>query len=239
MSYSRSSATAPVGSQTLSRGLTALEVLAAHDRPMSLNDLADELGVHRSNAYRVLRTLEEHRLVLRDGEGLIRLGPRLTVLARGVAPGLNTAAAKPMAELANSVGMTAFLTMLDGSEVITIHSAEPTNVDVAVARRPGTRHSILVGAPGHALEALLTADERRELLGDDALTPQARDAQRMGYALSDNEVIGGVSAIAVPVLVAGEPPAALALAHFAPIADAEALAGQLLLTARRITQNHH
>lgn len=239
MAHTRSAANAPVGSQTLSRGLTALEILAAHDRPMSLNELAEALEVHRSNAYRVLRTLEEHRLVLRDGEGLIRLGPRLTVLARGVAPGLSTAAAKPVADLANAAGMTAFLTVLDEADVITIHSAEPTNVDVAVARRPGTRHSILVGAPGHALEALLTRERRLELLGTETLSEQAQLATARGYAVSESEVMGGVSAIAVPVHIAGEPPAALALAHFAPIRDSEALAGQLLLAASRITQSYH
>lgn len=239
MSSKPSAEKVPAGSQTLSRGLRALEILAALEKPISLNELAVELGVHRSNAYRVLRTLEEHRLVLRSAEGLIRLGPRLTVLARGVAPGLNTAAAKPMADLANKVGMTAFMTLLDADEIITVHSAEPTNVDIAVARRPGTRHSVLQGAPGHAIESLLTPDVRSSLLGSPHLTQPALDAIERGYAVSEDEVIVGVSAIAVPVSIAGEPPAALALAHFSQLHEPERLAGQLRLAATQITQNYH
>lgn len=228
-----------VGSQTLSRGLTALEILASSEHPLTLQELATQLNVHRSNAYRILRTLEEHRFVLRDREGLISLGPRLTVLARAVAPALSAAAAKPMTELANTVGMTAFLTVLDADEVITIHSAEPTSVDVAVARRPGTRHSILKGAPGHALEASLTPDERETLLGSPHYSAQAITAREQGYSMSVDEVIGGVSAMAVPLTIAGEAPSALAVAHFAFPKDQEALAGQLHLTAARIMQNYH
>lgn len=43
-------------SQTLSRGIRALEILAAADRPLSIAELAEALGVHRSIAYRILRT---------------------------------------------------------------------------------------------------------------------------------------------------------------------------------------
>ena len=76
------------GSQTLDRGLRALELLAEASGPVSIASLAEGLGVHRSNAYRVMRTLEDHRFVLRDEAGMIRLGPRLAALGRGAAASL-------------------------------------------------------------------------------------------------------------------------------------------------------
>ncbi len=226
------------GSQTLSRGLTALEVLANSDRPLTLNELADELGVHRSNAYRVLRTLEEHRFVARDQAGLIKLGPKLTVLARGVSPALTQAAAKPITDLSNSAGMTVFLVVRDQDEAIAVTSIEPTTVDVAVSRKPGTRHSILVGAPGHVLEAMLTPDEREELFGSREFSEAALRAQQLGYCESRDEVIEGVTAVAVPLRIPGELPAALAVAHFGANKRSEELAGQLHLTAARIAQSY-
>ena len=60
------------GSQTLSRGLTALALLADHGS-QTIQSLADLLGVHRSVAYRLVRTLEEHRLVVRAGGRLAHL----------------------------------------------------------------------------------------------------------------------------------------------------------------------
>lgn len=233
-------ATAPqVGSQTLSRGLVALEILAAADNPITLNELATQLGVHRSNAYRILRTLEDHRFVMRDSQGFIKLGPKLTVLARGVAPALSEAVATPIAEMANTLGMTVFVSVLDADEVITIASASPTTVDVSIARRPGTRNSVFVGAPGHALEADLTPKERRELLGTEEYSPGAIEAQENGYAYSFNEVIDGVFAVAIPLSIVGEAPAAIAVAHFTMPRDPAAIAKQLETAAIRIKQNYH
>ena len=44
-------------SQTLSRGIRALEIMAAASAPLTIAELADAMGVHRSVAYRILRTL--------------------------------------------------------------------------------------------------------------------------------------------------------------------------------------
>jgi DNA-binding IclR family transcriptional regulator len=65
------------GSQTLSRGIRMLEILAAADRNLSIDELAGALGVHRSVAYRLLRTLEDHGLVSRDAAGRLTLGTGL------------------------------------------------------------------------------------------------------------------------------------------------------------------
>ncbi|HUH53551.1 MAG TPA: IclR family transcriptional regulator [Microbacteriaceae bacterium] len=227
------------GSQTLARGLRVLEILADAPGPLSVNELASQLGVHRSNAYRLLRTLEEHRFVVRRKDGLIRIGPKLTVLARGVAPGLAEAANGPIAELANSLGMTVFVAILDDDEVITIASAEPANANVSISRKPGTKHSVLIGAPGHTLEAELSPKERETILGSRIYSAGAELARKKGYAESFNEVIDGVCSISVPLSVAGEALAAVALVHFSRPKNPEELADELLLTAAKISQNYH
>ena len=71
-------------SQTLSRGIRALEILAEAQQPLTIAELADAMGVHRSVAYRILRTLEDHSLLVRDDGGRVQPGPGLAVLARGV-----------------------------------------------------------------------------------------------------------------------------------------------------------
>ncbi|BDZ54800.1 hypothetical protein GCM10025870_18730 [Agromyces marinus] len=74
---------AAAGSQTLSRGIRVLEVLADADRNLSIDEVAAGLGVHRSVAYRLVRTLEEHGLVARDAAGRLLLGTGLAALASG------------------------------------------------------------------------------------------------------------------------------------------------------------
>lgn len=229
----------PAGSQTLARGLRALEILADAQRPLSIAELSDALGVHRSNAYRLLRTLEEHRFALRDSAGLIKLGPRMAALARGVAPGLTTAATPELTRLAQTTGMTAFLTVLDGQDIITLASVEPIDVPAAVARRTGDRHSWSLGAPGHAIEASISAAERVALLGRSDPTPESLAAKSRGYSLSQNEVIEGVTAIAVPLRVAGEAPASIAVVHFNMPDQVEAVVAELRQTAERVARNYH
>lgn len=229
---------APAGSQTLARGLRALEVLGEAQCPLSIAELAEALGVHRSNAYRLLRTLEEHRFALRDDAGLIRLGPRMAALARGVAPGLTTAATPELTRLAQTTGMTAFITVLDGEDIITLASVEPTGVAAAVARRPGDHHSWHLGAPGHAIEASLRRAERITLLGHAEPTPESLAAAERGYALSESEVIDGVTSIAVPLRIAGEAPAAIAIVHFNAPDPVDEVVAALKAAAERVARNY-
>lgn len=229
----------PAGSQTLARGLRALDVLADTRTPMSIAELADHLGVHRSNAYRLLRTLEEHRFVVRDDAGLIRLGPRIASLARGVSPALQTSALPALTELANDLGMTAFVAVLDGAEVTTLVSVEPSRAGASLAQRPGSRHPLSQGAPGHAIEAELAEADRARLLGGTEFSPGAASTQRLGYALSQNEVVPGLTSVAVPLTLAGEPPAALAIVTIGTPDDLPRVAERLHEAVARITRQYH
>lgn len=230
---------ATASSQTLDRGLRALELLAEHDAPLSITEFATALGVHRSNAYRILRTLEARRFVLRDEAGLIRLGPRLAALGRSAASTLQQSVEPALTELANALGYTSFVTVLDAHEVITVLSAEPALAHATVARRPGAKHSIRLGAPGHAIEAALSPGEHSALFGDNPLSDAALVSQQRGFAVSQDEVVAGVTSIAVSLRLHGEPPAALAVICIGMPADLEGVASRLRETAARIERGAH
>ncbi|WP_336645897.1 IclR family transcriptional regulator [Microbacterium sp. USHLN186] len=210
--------TAAPASQTLSRGIRILEILA--DGPLSIDDLAARLEVHRSVAYRLLRTLEDHRLVARDASGLAALGPRMAALAAGVAHDLQAEALPELTAVANELGLTAFLAVLDGDEVITLTSVEPRHTVANVAQRPGTRHPVSSGAPGKAILAQLREHDRPEL--DPDLRAEVAQVREGGYALSHDEVIPNLRSVAVPLPLRGARPAALAVVHVASrFSDAE------------------
>lgn len=213
-------------SQTLSRGLTALEVIAEADQPIGMADLAVRLGLHRSVTYRIARTLEEHRLVVRtDGGGLVP-GIRLAALARSVSAGLRSAALPELTAVANELGMTAFVTVLDADEVVTLVSVEPRHAAAAVAQHPGTRHPLHLGAPGIAIQAALTPDERAAR-GDGHLRDEPFFGAFPGYATSHDEVIKGMSSAAVPLRVPGHPPAAIAVVYVDRGTDTDAVGERL------------
>ena len=140
------------GSQTLSRGIRLLEILAAADRNLSIDELAGALGVHRSVAYRLLRTLEDHGLVTRDAAGRLALGTGLAALAAGVARDLQQVALPELTDVANELGMTCLLAVLvDSDEAVTLVSASPRQTVAVVSYRPGHRHPITRGGPGKAI----------------------------------------------------------------------------------------
>ncbi len=177
-------------SQTLSRGIRALEVLADARTPLTIDELAAELGLHRSVTYRLLRTLEDHRLVVRDAGGRVALGPRLAALAAGVAHDLQAEALPELTAAANDLGMTCFLAVHDRGEVVTLVSVEPRHAIASVAQRPGTRHPVGVGAPGKAI--MLAMPERTWPAGvDDEHRAELDRARADGYATSHDEVITG------------------------------------------------
>ena len=220
-------------SQTLSRGLSALEIIAEAEKPIGIAELATRLGLHRSITYRVVRTLEEHRLVIRTQAGGLVPGTRLAALARAVARDLQSAALPELTAVANELGMTAFVAVLDADEVIALVSVEPRHAVAPVAQRPGTRHPLYRGAPGTAIQAALTPQERAGR-GDERLRDEAFFAAFPGYTTSHDEVIKGLSSVAVPLRVPGQPAAALAVVYADRGTDTAAVGERLCRAASAI-----
>ncbi len=207
------------GSQTLSRGLSALELIGASDSPVSVAALGAQLGIHRSMAYRLVKTLERHGFVEREVSGALVLGTKLSTLARGVAKSLQAASARELEAIAEQLQMTAMLVTYDGESAVTLSTAEPQKAGTTVARKPGSRHSIDRGAPGRVL---------RSQVDPAAFPPKP-------FEVSQDEVLPGVAAVAVPLVIAGGQPAALAVLFFPREVDAEQIAHVLSAAAARIS----
>ena len=230
------STTAPA-SQTLSRGIRILEVLADAQGPLSIDEVAARLEVHRSIAYRLLRTLEDHALVTRDSAGRVQLGARMAALAAGVAHDLQAGALPELTAIANELGMTCFLAVLDRDECITLTSVEPRHAVASVAQRPGARHPITVGAPSKAILAALPEAEWPVAVGD-RLRAEIAAAREHGFATSHDEVIPTVQAVAVPLrLRPSQRPAAIAVVHVGPTGDAAEIAARLTRSATAIRES--
>jgi len=213
-------------SQTLSRGIRVLEVLAESSEPLSIAALAKALDVHRSIVYRILRTLEDHGLVARDAAGLVSLAPRMAALARGVERNLQTAALPELTAAANDLLMTTFLVVLDHTECVTLLSVEPRVGSATVAQRPGTRHSLSVGAPAIAIQSLLTDDQLAHH-GVAERRAEARTLHETGWATSHDEVVAGLTSVAVPLNVPGSPPSAIAVVYVAAFVSDVAVGARL------------
>ena len=221
-------------SQTLSRGIRALEILAEAQQPLTIAELADAMGVHRSVAYRILRTLEDHSLLVRDGGGRVQPGPGLAVLARGVSRDLQSAALPELTQLANALTMSAFVAVWDREECVTLVTVDPRHSGAAVVQHPGSRHPISAGAPGIAIQSAFPEQDWQAAAPGIPYRPESAEARRRGFAASHDEVIAGVSSVAVPLRVPGGRPAALAVVYIRAAQDPAEVAAALTAAARRI-----
>lgn len=147
-------------SQTLDRGLRVLSVLADSPEGLTVTEVAAALGVSRTVVYRLIVTLEQHGLVRRGTDGRCRLGLAVLTLARQVQPLLRDAAMPVLRRLAEGIGATAYLGMVDGQDLLAVAVAEPPRSDVHVAYRLGSRMPLELGAAGRAVLAARTAAGR-------------------------------------------------------------------------------
>ncbi|MFE7844050.1 IclR family transcriptional regulator [Microbacterium sp. NPDC057407] len=201
-------------SQTLSRGIRILEVLADAREALTIDEVAQRLAVHRSVAYRLLRTLEDHGLVTRDRDGRAMLGARMAALAAGVAHDLQAEALPELTDIANELGMTCFLAVLDHDECVTLASVEPRHAVASVAQRPGTRHPVTRGAPGKAILSLVPPAAWPADV-DAHLRSEVTDAAPRGWFESHDEVVPSLRAVAVPLELRGRGPAAISVVYLA------------------------
>lgn len=177
-------------SQTLDRGLRALELIAASPSGLTVTELAVALGLPRTVVYRLLTTLAQHRLIGRSADGRVRIGLAVLGLARAVAPILREAALPALRRLAEDIGVTAHLTVVDSGEALALAVVEPSWTDFHVAYRVGSRHPLDRGAAGVAILAGRGDSAARRL--------------RNGFVGSVGELQPGAYGIAAPVLdVAG------------------------------------
>jgi DNA-binding IclR family transcriptional regulator len=153
-----------------------------------IDELARHLHVHRSIAYRIVRTLEDHSFVRRDTDGRCLPGERLAALGRNVRMPLQAAALPELTAMAEDLGMTAFLVIRVDDDAVTIESIEPRTTSTHVAYRPGSRHAIDRGAPGLAL-----------LAGDAPVPgerPEVTTTRQRGWATTAGEVTPGLASVA-------------------------------------------
>jgi DNA-binding IclR family transcriptional regulator len=172
-------------SQTLDRGLRVLKLLADTDHGLTVTELSSKLGVNRTVVYRLLATLEQHALVRRDLGGRARVGLGVLRLGRQVHPLVREAALPALRSLAEDIGATAHLTLVDGTEALAVAVVEPTWTDYHVAYRAGFRHPLDRGAAG---KAILAARAAAGTLADP------------GYTLTHGELEAGASGAAAPLL---------------------------------------
>lgn len=206
---------------------------------MSLTEICEEVGIHKSKAFGILYTLQRFSLVRSRGRKKgYALGTGLITLSRKVLDGFNVIAfAEPiLEELSRKVNGTAALGMIDGDDVVVVSRYEG-GTDIGVTIRTGHHLPISYGSHGKATAAFMSENELKKLLqkeklyfhGDpenfdrERLMDELKQCRKTGYALDMGEVTPGINSAAAPVIdISGKPIGYLVvLGFFSPEATME------------------
>lgn len=220
-------------SSSAERSLRLLGTLASAGRPMSLADLAADMGLPKATAHRLCAQLLESGFLARDvDERCFVIGPALRRLALDAlnhdsVRGLRHAV---LAELVAEVGETCNFTTLDGASVLYLDRVEapwPWRLTMDV----GTHVPLHCTASGKLFLALMPPARREALITQlplpkvtansitsvQELRSECEQVAASGYAVDREEFIPGLIAVAVPVYD-GQGQARAAVAVHAPSA---------------------
>lgn len=180
------------GSQTLARGLTALQAVAAAPDGLTVQQVADQVGVHRTISYRLLNTLTGFRLIAKGDDGRYRSAAALAVLGSSFDNNVRQLSLPTLRGLADELGTTVSLLVAEGDQQVAVAVIVPTQVmGYQLAFHEGSRHPLSLGAAGIALLAAMPPrPEERDIV------PQTRER---GWVVTHGEIEPGTFGLAVPV----------------------------------------
>lgn len=215
------------GTQAIRRAVAMLEAFTDERPSWNVSDLAQEIQLNRTTAYRLLAALEHAEYVRRDpatdnyrlGSGLIALGGR----AQRANP-VRAVALPELEALALESGETATLEILSGPEVVIIEEI-PGDYVTSANRHIGSRWPVYATSTGKAILADLPPDALRAILAQPIRPLTAKtirsakqlrdclaDVRRQGYAVADEELELGFVAVGAPLRDAtGQAVAAISL----------------------------
>jgi DNA-binding IclR family transcriptional regulator len=204
-----------------------LDVLAASDSGLGVNELARRIGVNASTASRLLATLQDAGLVTRSDSGPYRLGLKLVTLSERVLAQLDVRQlARPLlTRLVTQTGETATLSLPGEDEAITVDFVPSPSSVVSMARvgRPSIPHAtaagkvmlafteaLVGGAPAGGASAgrapagrALVAFTERTITDVAALNEELATVRERGWAEAVGEREPDLAALAAPVFGRG------------------------------------
>ena len=198
--------------QSVDRALSILEVLA-RDGEAGVTEIAADLGVHKSTAFRLLATLEAHRLVEQDGErGRYRLGVGNLRLAGATTARLDLVQeARPVCrQLASDTGETVnitvraetsalYLDQVAGSSALQSHNWVGQHIPLHATSNGKVLLSELEDAQLKKAVRELPRYTDQTVTTMSKLVAELAHVREQGYALAVDELETGLTAVAAPI----------------------------------------
>jgi IclR family KDG regulon transcriptional repressor len=204
--------------RAVSRALQILDCFSVKDFELSVGDLHDKLGVHKSTLVRLLHSLAEERFIEQNPEtDKYRLGIKTfeigSVCLRTRMLNISALGRPTMLAVANEFLVSTNLAIRDGREIVYVDTVEPRDAPMRVVYSSGDRFGVHHTSLGKAMIAFLPSEELEELIEGlplPALTPRTITSpehlahelnliRERGYAVDDEESLPGLRCVGAPI----------------------------------------
>jgi len=203
--------------RAVSRALRILTSFAIRDFELSVAELHEKLGIHKSTLVRLLQGMAEEGFIEQNQEtGKYRLGIKTfeigSLYHRTRMMNIEAIARPFMQRLVDKFNLSANLAIRKGGEIIYVKAIEPQGSPMRVAYSTGDRFGVHHTALGKAMIAFLPPEQLEEILDDEliALTPRTITTpkrlleelalvKKQGYAVDDEESLPGLRCVGVPI----------------------------------------
>jgi DNA-binding IclR family transcriptional regulator len=217
--------------QSVQKAFALLRSFRGPDEWVSNAELSRRANLSKAAAHRLIKTLEDIGVVVRDSHGAYRPGLVLAALSKNIAIGdlIRRASRDVLADLADRLRGIVHLGVL-ANGMVTYADRVGTATHVMVPSQIGARLEPYCSALGKALLSGLSDEQLDEYLSDGAfvaMTPQTltdrrrlfaeiTDIRLRGYAIDDREVYSTICCVGVPIVdPSGQVVAAISLADTA------------------------
>lgn len=202
------------GVRSIARAAMLLRLLAAvPDQVLRLTDLAEQAGLHKVTARRLLTALVNEGLVDGSDRGY-SLGPQAWLIgkAAGERYDLHAFAGPSVERVAATVGDVVLLAVQVGHTAVCLARAEGSYPIAPISVKPGNRRPLGAGAHALAMLAGHTTDRIDTFLAETEneraafprittrwLREKIFETRKQGFALIDGDIVEGLTGVAIAI----------------------------------------
>jgi DNA-binding IclR family transcriptional regulator len=205
---------APRRNSLVRKTFAILHAFHGQDERLTSTELSQRAQVPKASGHRLVQTLEEIGVIVRDSNGRYRLGMLVVTLSNKVSIGelLRQAAQPILSDLAVTLGCGMHLGILENFKVTCLCKINGSPSFMVNTRMESLHENYCFALVKILLGSLSAAELGPFLLGhwfaplgsrsitdQMALLNAVKEAKRLGYALDDEESADGMRCVAVPI----------------------------------------
>lgn len=242
--------------RTAERTLAILQLIANSEQGITLQEIANRMGIAKSSAFVIVHTLLQLNYIktVENNDKKYCLGIETFSLGMKYVDDLNLTKQCEafLPAVAEKYNKTAFLAVLNGTKVVYLYKYVAQNARLATCALGASKEAYAT-ALGKSIIAFLPAEEQRNVLANlefqqltehtitspELFVQELNRIREQGYSTEDRELETVTSCYAVPIFdYSGKVVAAISLSDFYdPSRDDAALVDDLLKAAGNISRN--